>query len=123
MRVEFQRKLLLEHRCCSLLGFVLYFADSVPFLTGFFGFLGSLSSFRSKLCFLSLLHYNICVVDSSYRWSSDSSADSVDSVADNASADDLLDFFLLFLIISSNFLLFFFFLNFAFFKLLAGMPV
>ena len=55
-----------------------------------------LSSFRSKLCFLLLLRNDSCVADSSYNWFSDSSADSVDSVADNPSADDLLEFFFIF---------------------------
>ena len=47
-----------------------------------------------------LLRYDSCVVDNSFRWFSDSFADSVDSVADNvdsiASYDDLLEFSTLF---------------------------
>ena len=81
-------------------GFVVYFADSVLLLTGLFGCLGSLSSFTSKLCFILLLRYDSCIVDNSYRWFSDSSADNVDSIA---SDDDLLKYFY-FLIICSNFL-------------------
>ena len=55
LRIEFRRKLLLEHRRCLFLGLVLHFADSVPLLTRFFGCLESLSSFRSKLRFLLLV--------------------------------------------------------------------
>ena len=92
-----------------------------PFSQLFFECFGSLSSFRSKLCFLLLLRNDSCVVDSSYSWFSDSSADSVDSVADSPSADDLLEFFFTFFYNLIEFSSLFFFLNFAFFEHLAGM--
>ena len=46
--------------------------------------------------FFLLLRNDSCVVDSPCNWFSDSSADSVDSVADNPSADDLLEYFFAF---------------------------
>ena len=45
------------------------------------------------MLFFLLLRYGSCVVDNSYRCISDSSANNLDSVADKASEDDLLEFF------------------------------